>query len=146
MTPQNQIIIAYSGTTGGTNLLFNPLIAISQLLTDLQAGFTNTTPEAFTQALDFAQEVQAEAAVQGYPPGSVFVTGHSLGAWQAQYVAQQLGLSGIGFEGPGLSTTVPGNGADSLGINRGPVHTGFGEMTIPEFLQAASDAGILVKP
>ena len=250
VTPQNQIIIAYSGTTGGTNLLFNPLIAISQLLTDLQAGFTNTTPEAFTQALDFAQQVQAEAAVQGYAPGSVFVTGHSLGAWQAQYVAQQLGLSGIGFEGPGLSTTVPGNGADSLfvntatygdmaaylssdlpglhpfvpypyvaggglhphygpivmlgdpnantpmtnaaalwgkgivgsliavvdllgnffashlpgvqaynldvdqdpgvvpwlGINGGPVHTGFGEMTIPEFLQAASDAGILVKP
>ena len=49
VTPQNQIIIAYSGTAGGTNLLFNPLIAISQLLTDFQAGFTNTTPEAFTR-------------------------------------------------------------------------------------------------
>ena len=250
VTPQNQIIIAYSGTTGGTNLLFNPLIAITQLLTDLEAGFGNTTPAAFTQALDFAQQVQAEAEKQGYAPGSVFVTGHSLGAWQAQYVAQQLGLNGIGFEGPGLSTTVPGNGADSLfvntatygdmagylssdlpglypfvpypyvaggglhphygpivmlgdpnantpminaaglwgkgivgsliavvdllgnflashlpgvqaynldvdqdpgvvpwlGINGGTVHTGFGEMTIPEFLKASSDAGILVKP
>ena len=36
---------------------------------------------------------------------------------QAQYVAQQLGLNGIGFEGTGLSTTVPGNGADSLFVN-----------------------------
>ena len=114
VTPQNQIIIAYSGTTGGTNLLFNPLIAISQLLTDFQAGFGNTTPKAFTQALEFAQQVQAEAAVQGYPPDSIFVTGHSLGGWEAQYVAQQIGLSGIGFETPGLSTTVAGNGSEAL--------------------------------
>ncbi len=250
VTPQNQVIIAYSGTTGGTNLLVNPLIAISQLLADFQAGFTNTTPDAFAQALDFAQRVQMEAAIKGYAPDSVFVTGHSLGAWEAQYVAQQLGLSGIGFEGPGLSTTVPGNGADSLfvntatygdmaaymssdlpglypfvpypyvpggglhphygpivmlgdpnsstpmtnaaalwgkgivgsliavvdllgnffashlpgvqaynldvvpdpgvvpwlGINGGPVNTGFADMTIPEFLKASSDAGILVAP
>lgn len=249
VTPQNQIIIAYSGTTGGTNLLFNPLIALTQILTDVQAAFSDETPKAFTQAVDFAQRVQAEAALQGYGPDDVFVTGHSLGAWQAQYVAQQLGLNGIGFEGPGLSSTVPGNGADSLfvntatygdmagflasdlpglyplappyvpggglkphygpivmlgdpdantpmanaaalfgkgivgtliaavdlfgnffakhlpgvqayhldvvsdpgvvpwlGINEGPVHTGFGELTIPEFLKAASDAGILVAP
>lgn len=117
VTPQNQVIIAYSGTTGGTNLLFNPLIAITQLVTDFQAGFGDTTPEAFAQAVDFAQTVQAEAAAQGYAPEDVFVTGHSLGAWQAQYVAQQLGLNGIGFEGPGLSSTVPGNGANSLFVN-----------------------------
>ena len=33
-----------------------------------------------------------------------------------------------------------------LGIKGGTVHTGFGELTIPEFLKAASDAGILVTP
>jgi hypothetical protein len=33
-----------------------------------------------------------------------------------------------------------------LGIPGGPVLTGFGELTIPEFLKAASDAGILVVP
>jgi hypothetical protein len=250
VTPQNQIIVAYSGTTGGTNLLFNPLIALTQIIADVQAGYTNQTPQAFTDALTFAQQVQAEAAEQGYDPDTVFVTGHSLGAWEAQYVAQQLGLNGIGFEGPGLSTTVPGNGADSLfvntatygdiasymssdlpglypfvptpyvpgggvhphygpivmlgdpaannpmvnsaalwgkgiigtliatvdlfasffsshlpgvqaynlgiasdpsvvpwlGVQRGPVHEGFGDLTIPQFLKAASDAGILVRP
>ena len=249
VTPQNQIIIAYSGTTGGTNLLFNPLIAITQIITDLEAGLGNTTPAAFTEALDFAERVKAEAAEQGYSADDVFVTGHSLGAWQAQYVAQQIGLNGIGFEGPGLNTTVPGNGKNSLfvntatygdmagflasdlpglypfappyvpgggvkphygpivmlgdpaantpmvnaaslfgrgivgslisvvdllgnffakhlpgvqayhldvqqdpgvvpwlGIREGPVYTGFGAMTIPEFLKAAGDAGILVTP
>lgn len=249
VTPQNQIIIAYSGTTGGTNLLFNPLIAITQIITDLEAGLGSTTPLAFTQAVAFAERVKAEAALQGYATDDVFVTGHSLGAWQAQYVAQQIGLAGIGFEGPGLNSTVPGNGADSLfvnvatygdmanflssdlpglnpiappyvpggglkphygpivllgdpaantpmvnaaalfgkgilgtlisgidllgnffakhlpgvqayhldvdldpgvvpwlGINEGPVYTGFGELTIQEFLKAASDKGLLVAP
>src|SRR5581483_7198414 len=117
VTPQNQIIIAYSGTTGGTNLLFNPLIAISQAIADYQAGFTDTTPQAFTDSLTFAQQVQAAAAAQGYDPNDVFVTGHSLGGWEAEYVSQQSGLRGIGFESPGLHTTVPGNGADTLFVN-----------------------------
>ncbi|MCP9271960.1 hypothetical protein [Mycolicibacterium arenosum] len=249
VTPQNQIIIAYSGTTGGTHLLFNPLIAVTQIITDLQAGLDDATPLAFIQAVGFAEAVKAEAAARGYSSDDIFVTGHSLGAWQAQYVAQQIGLNGIGFEGPGLNSVVPGNGANSLfvntatygdmagflasdlpglnpiappyvpggglkphygpivllgdpaantpmvnaaslfnqgpiatlisaidlfgnflakhlpavqayhldvdldpgvvpwlGINEGPVHTGFGDLTIPEFLKAASDAGILVTP
>ncbi len=249
VTPQSQLIIAYSGTTGGTNLLFNPWIALSQILTDAEAGFSNTTPDAFTQAVRFAERVQTEAAAQGYTADDIFVTGHSLGGWEAQYVAQQLGFAGIGFEGPGLSSTVPGNGVDALFVNtasygdiaaylasdlpglqpfappyvpagglkphygpivllgdpdannpminasrlwgtsvvgsliavvdlfgnffanhlpavqaynldvdldpsvvpwlgqpNGPVLVGFGELTIPEFLKAASDAGILVRP
>jgi hypothetical protein len=249
VTPQKQVIIAYQGTTGGTNLLFNPLIAVTQLLTDLQGVFTNTTPAAFVDALQFAQQVQTEAAQQGYAPGSVFVTGHSLGGWEAEYVAQNTGLGGIGFESPALSSTIAGNGANSLfvntatygdpagffgsdlpglqpfvapyvagggtkphygpivllgdpnaqtpmtnaaalwgtsivgdlisafflfgnffeyhlpgvqaysldvnpdpgvvpwlGVDSGPIHTGFGDLTIPEFLQATSAAGILVQP
>lgn len=248
VTPQKQIIIAYQGTTGGTNLLFNPLIVVSQFFTDLQGIFTKTTPAAFHDSLRFARQVQAEAAQQGYEPDSIFVTGHSLGGWEAEYVAQHTGMGGIGFESLGLSSTVPGNGADSLFVNTstygdpagyastdlpglqpftsyvagggskphygsivllgdpsaqtpltnaaalwgpniigdliygaivvadvtfyhlpgvqahsldvnpdpgvvpwldvdsGPIHTGYGELTIPEFLQATSAAGILVKP
>jgi hypothetical protein len=247
-TPQNQLIIAYQGTTGGTNLLFNPLIAITQAVADLQGVLTRTTPAAFPDALHFAQRVQATASAQGYTSDNIFVTGHSLGAWQAEYVAQRTGLGGIGFESPGLNTTVPGNGANSLFVNTatwgdpasfssdvpggqpfaptyvpgggayphygpivllgdqaagyplsnamslwgtgiigdlaalfvglgnflqyhlpsvqahhldvvlspdllpgtgtyvGPVHTGFGNLTIPQFLQASSNAGILIKP
>ncbi|MCV7080821.1 hypothetical protein [Mycolicibacterium insubricum] len=34
--PEGQVIIAYSGTTGGTNLLANPVIAVTQIIADLQ--------------------------------------------------------------------------------------------------------------
>ncbi|WP_193045487.1 hypothetical protein [Mycolicibacterium baixiangningiae] len=119
VTPEGQVIIAYQGTTGGTNLLFNPLITVSQIIADLQVVFTGTTPLAFYDALDFAERVQAEAAVQGYASDDIFVTGHSLGGWEAQFVAQQTGLAGIGFEAPGINTVVPGNGADSMFVNIG---------------------------
>ncbi|CAN5294417.1 hypothetical protein BH09ACT8_BH09ACT8_21120 [soil metagenome] len=117
VTPDKQIIISYQGTTGGTNLLFNPLIAISQIFTDMQVIFTDTTPQAFTDSLVFEQQVEAEAAKQGYSTDDIFLTGHSLGGWEAEYVAQQTGLGGIGFESPGINTTVPGNGINSGFIN-----------------------------
>ncbi|WP_264021507.1 hypothetical protein [Mycolicibacterium pyrenivorans] len=119
VTPEGQVIIAYQGTTGGSHLLFNPLITISQVLADLQVIFTRTTPWAFYDALRFAQRVQAAAALQGYGSEDIFVTGHSLGGWEAQYVAQQIGLAGIGFEAPGINTIVPGNGSDSMFVNIG---------------------------
>jgi hypothetical protein len=117
VTPTGQIIIAYEGTTGGTNLLFHPLIALTQVFVDMQIIFTNTTPQAFWDSLAFEQQVQAAAVAQGYSTDDIFVTGHSLGGWEAQFVAQQTGLGGIGFEGPGLNTSVPGNGVNSNFVN-----------------------------
>ncbi|OBF44220.1 hypothetical protein A5719_06990 [Mycolicibacterium peregrinum] len=117
VTPDGQIIIAYQGTTGGTNLLHNPLIAISQVIADTQVIFTDTPPQAFLDSVAFEQEVEAAAIAQGYRKEDIFVTGHSLGGWEAAYVAQQTGVGGVGFESPGLNTTVPGNGADSGFVN-----------------------------
>ncbi len=117
VTPEGQIIIAYQGTTGGTNLLFNPLIALSQLLADLQVMCTQSTPLAFYDALHFARRVQAAATQQGFDTDDLFVTGHSLGGMEAEYVAQQIGLAGIGFESLGINTIVEGNGADSMFVN-----------------------------
>src|SRR5690606_23539902 len=119
VTPQGQIIIAYQGTTGVSNLLFNPLITVRQVMSDSQVIFTRTTPWAFHDALYFAKRVQIRAAEQGYSSENIFVTGHSLGGWEAQYVAQQIGLAGIGFEAPGINTRVPGNGADAMFVNVG---------------------------
>lgn len=117
VTPEGHIIIAYQGTTGGTNLLFHPLIALSQIFTDMQIIFTHTTPQAFWDSLAFERRVEAEAVKQGYTTDDIFVTGHSLGGWEAQFVAQRTGLGGIGFEGPGLNTSVPGNGVNSNFVN-----------------------------
>lgn len=117
VTPQGQVVIAYQGTTGGTNLLINPLITLTQIAADMQVILTGTTPLAFYDALRFARRVQDEAALQGYAADDVFVTGHSLGGWEAQFVAQRTGLAGIGFESPGLNTKIAGNGADSNFVN-----------------------------
>ena len=117
VTPDGQVVIAYQGTSGGTNLLFNPFIAAAQLFTDLQVVYTTKTPRAFHDALRFAERVQAAAVSQGYAADDIFVTGHSLGGWEAEYVAQQIGLAGIGFESPGMNTTVPGNGRESMFVN-----------------------------
>lgn len=117
VTPDNQLIIAYQGTTGGTNLLANPLMAVSQLVADLQVIFTNTTPQAFWDALHFQRRVQAQAALQGYSSDDIFVTGHSLGGWEAEFVAQQDQLGGIGFESPGVNTKKDGNGRNSGFVN-----------------------------
>ncbi|WP_309226829.1 MULTISPECIES: hypothetical protein [unclassified Mycolicibacterium] len=117
VTPSGQIIIAYQGTTGGTNLLFHPLIALSQIFADMQVIFTHTTPQAFWDSLAFERQVQAAATAQGYTTDDIFVTGHSLGGWEAQFVAQKTGLGGVGFEGPGLNTSVPGNGINSNFVN-----------------------------
>jgi hypothetical protein len=88
-----------------------------QVFTDAQSVLTRTNPAGTADALRFAQQVETEAAAQGYTPNDIFVTGHSLGGWEAEYVAQNTGLGGIGFESLGLATTVPGNGADSLFVN-----------------------------
>lgn len=117
VTPEGQIIVAYQGTTGGTNLLFHPLIALSQIFTDMQIIFTHTTPQAFWDSLAFERKVEAAALEQGYTTDDIFVTGHSLGGWEAQFVAQKTGRGGIGFEGPGLNTSVPGNGINSNFVN-----------------------------
>jgi hypothetical protein len=117
VTPNRQIIIAYQGTTGGTNLLPDALITVAQVIADIQVSFTDTTPRAFTDALSFEQQVKTAAAEQGYSAADIFLTGHSLGGWEAEFVAQQTGLGGIGFESPGINTTVAGNGVDSGFVN-----------------------------
>jgi len=117
VTPQNQLIIAYQGTTGGTRLLFHPLIAIPQIISDGLGIFTRATPQAFYDSVAFEKRVEVQARKQGYSTGDIFLTGHSLGAWEAEYVAQQTGRAGVGFEAPGLNTKVPGNGANSGFVN-----------------------------
>lgn len=91
-------------------------MAVSQLVADLQVIFTNTTPQAFWDALHFQRRVQTQAALQGYSSDDIFVTGHSLGGWEAEFVAQQDQLGGIGFESPGLNTKKAGNGRNSGGF------------------------------
>ncbi|MGC9197216.1 MAG: hypothetical protein ACP5IL_17480 [Syntrophobacteraceae bacterium] len=107
ITAEHQIIIAYQGTTGGLNMFWDPLGAMSQVLTDVEIVFSDdlsgTNPPAFGTALNFAKWVIAAAQSEGYSTSNIFVTGHSLGGIEAEYVASQTGLAGIGFESTGIA-------------------------------------------
>jgi hypothetical protein len=109
VSAENQVIIAYQGTTGGQNLLLDPVAAATQFITDigifLDDSSKGRTPVAYRTALNFAQFVLNLAQAQGFSRSNVFVTGHSLGGIEAEYVAQQTGLGGISLEATGLATS-----------------------------------------
>ena len=69
-------------------------------------------------ALRFATRVLTVADRMGVAHDEVFVTGHSLGGIQAEYVAQQTGLAGIAFESAGLprSDTTVGTGRNFVNV------------------------------
>lgn len=108
ITAEHQLIIAFQGTTGGLNFFIDPAAAASQVITDIGIFFNDTvhgvTPPAYKTALTFARSVVAIAESQGFSQENIFLTGHSLGGIEAEFVAQQTGLGGIGFEPTGLGT------------------------------------------
>jgi len=101
ITAENQVVIAYQGTSGGENLLEDPGILITQIIDDFDAA-TVANPPAYKDALNFANYVVGAANAQGYSTSNIFLTGHSLGGIEAEYVASQTGMSGIAFESTGL--------------------------------------------
>ena len=121
VTSENQVLIAYQGTTGGLNFSLDPIAAASQVITDIGIFLDDTskglTPGAYSVALNFAKSVVTLAAAQGYTASNVFVTGHSLGGIEAQYVAQQTGLSGMSFEATGLATHAAAGATGSNFVN-----------------------------
>ena len=121
VTPQNQLILAYQGTTGGENILIDPAGAAAQVITDIGIFFADSAagvrPAAYADALNFANFVVLLAQSEGYSTSNIFVTGHSLGGIEAAYVAQQTGLGGIGFEPTGLSTAPSSSGTGSNFVN-----------------------------
>lgn len=87
------VVIAFQGTTTDIQLALDRPLASGKPVSGL-AGFAD--------ALAFASRVQAAAAASGIDPGKIYVTGHSLGASLAEYVAGQTGLAGAAFAGSGL--------------------------------------------
>ena len=115
VTQQNQLVIAYQGTTGGEYLGVDPLAALSQIITDIGI-YGGTTPPAEIDSLNFANFVVGLAKLEGYSTSNIFLTGHSLGGIEAEYVAAKTGLGGIAFESTGLPAFA-GEGAGSNFVN-----------------------------
>lgn len=117
-TDTHQVIISYSGTVGGDNIVTNPQQVIGQVLADIPS-VAGQTSEAQQDAVKFAQYVNHAAGEQGISSNDVFVTGHSLGGGEAEYVAQQTGLGGIAFDGTGIPTsdTAVGDGSNFISFD-----------------------------
>jgi hypothetical protein len=119
LTPAKQVVIAYEGTLGNTPAGPNPAFLISQILDDA-AIFSSPAPViGETVALAFEKKVAADAAKARISASNIFVTGHSLGATLASYVAESTGDGGIGFESIGIGPDVgtKGNGSNFVSVD-----------------------------
>ncbi|KAB1075684.1 alpha/beta hydrolase family protein [Methylobacterium planeticum] len=109
------ILIGFEGTNLGI-LPQQPEFAVAQIFADL-ALYKGELPQALSDALAFTRSVIATAESQGIPRANIVITGHSLGAAEAEYVAAQTGLTGITYGTPGLSTDFVPPGASGLLTN-----------------------------
>jgi hypothetical protein len=119
LTPEKQVVIAYEGTFGNTPNGFSLSFLLNEVTSDI-AGFYGTKPiPAESSGLAFATQVEAAAASQGISAANIFVTGHSLGAAIASYVAENTGFGGIAFEAPGIAPAVgtKGNGSNFVSVD-----------------------------
>ena len=93
----SDIIVAYKGTV--PNIFDAYGLGTVNADLSLAAGLI---PAAFSDALQFATDVISTATSRGIPEQNIFVTGHSLGGAEAEWVAKVHGLSGATFGAPGI--------------------------------------------
>src|ERR1700722_4578839 len=99
LTSSGQIIISFEGTAPGVTTFERATVAQDTAIRKDQI------PNALVDAGSFAATVLVDASGPlglAIPSSQVFVTGHSLGGIEAEYVSSQLGLSGVSFGATGL--------------------------------------------
>lgn len=106
ITDSGQVIIAFEGTDV-SSFGSNPEFAAAQVFADLQI-YLGQVPDAYADALSFTKKAIVAAKAQGFAAADIFLSGHSLGAAEVQYVAAQLDLAGESYGGPGIpASTIP---------------------------------------
>jgi len=119
LTPGKQVVISYEGTLGNTPSGPSPAFLIAQIVDDAGIFYGPSPVVGETAGLAFEKEVAADAASQGISASNIFVTGHSLGATIASYVAENTGDGGIAFESIGIGPAVgtKGNGSNFVSVD-----------------------------
>jgi Ca2+-binding RTX toxin-like protein len=106
-----QVVITFEGTNLTTG---NQTFTKAQLLDDSLITLGQDAP-SYATALAFTKEALSAAATDGYATSDVFVTGHSLGGAEGEFVAATTGLSGATFGAPGIpSADVPATSTSSM--------------------------------
>ncbi|MGJ8515538.1 hypothetical protein [Carnimonas bestiolae] len=112
-----QLIVAFSGSGGGDTSEVNPSQMAGQYASNLPtaAGLTSAAQD---DALKYTGYIAENASKHGISSDDIFVTGHSLGGGEAEYVAQQTGLGGISFSGQGIapSESAVGDGSNFISV------------------------------
>ncbi len=94
----HNLIVAFQGTNPSPP---TDAFGVAQAADDLQI-YLGQNAASYATALSFTQQAVADAATQGITASHAYVTGHSLGAAEAEYVATQTGLGGATFGTPGI--------------------------------------------
>jgi hypothetical protein len=95
-----QLLVTFEGTNLYTG---NDTFTAAQLLDDVAIAEGVNAP-SYQPALDFTITALADAEAAGFGVQDIYLTGHSLGAAEAEYVATRTGLSGTTFGTPGIPT------------------------------------------
>lgn len=90
------MIVAFEGTLTTTSNAY----AAGSLAADTEIS-DGITPEAFRQAQTFVADVKKDLTSIGDAADPVYLTGHSLGGAEAEYVASTGHESGVTFGAPG---------------------------------------------
>jgi hypothetical protein len=113
LTPFNQVVVAFEGTHLSA-LSDDFEFVLAQIAADGMIHL-GESPAAYGDALEFTRGVLEAAETRGIAAEEVFLTGHSLGGAEAQYVAAQLGLAGETFGAPGIpAADIPAGSASEL--------------------------------
>ena len=101
-TATPKLIIAFQGTNP------NPpsyLFGLAQAADDALIYAGQVAP-SYATAESFTQTALTDAASEGISKANSVITGHSLGAAEAEYVAAETGLSGVTFGTPGIPQSI----------------------------------------
>jgi hypothetical protein len=107
------VVIAFEGSLPFEGSVYG--IASTYAFAQVLAG---QTPRAFADALAFTADVEKYLVAHSLASNPVYLTGHSLGGAEAEYVAANDGLSGVTFGAPGtLHPVYPSIGAGQTFTN-----------------------------
>jgi Ca2+-binding RTX toxin-like protein len=99
-----QVVVAFEGTNIYTG---NAVFTAAQFFDDGSIVYGLQAP-SYGTAYDLTETAISDAETDGYSIGAVSLTGHSLGAADAEYVGQQTGLPGTTFGTPGIPIDTTG--------------------------------------
>ncbi len=158
VTENNEVIIAYKGTAVGFDAY-----GAGSAFADMKLA-VGGIPQSYEMSLQFARDVLKYTDENNISRDKVFLSGHSLGGGEAQFVAQNTSLGGATFGAPGIPNgftsyqggqTVPAfknyvNYGDPVGTLSNNIYHGFlGQSTIVshygdvEMVGSASDMDLL---